>query len=88
MEKKRGYFKQLMYDFWHIGELMPSKIEIFEDGNIEAFEIVQPKNQYVPSHIKYFNDKKRGIFRFSANDEDIPRKKLIDFDEDEDDEEW
>lgn len=80
MGEKRGYFKQLMYDFVHLNELMPSKVEVYsnkEDG-IEAFEIVQPPNQYVASHIKYFEDKKRGILRFSWNDKDKEIQERLD----------
>ena len=56
---------QAFYDLFHINEIMPTRIDIYEneEEGIEAFEIEQPPNQYVPEHIQYYEDKKRGIFK-------------------------
>ena len=72
MSKKRGYFKQLMYDFFHLHELMPNKINVYvnEKEGIEAFEIHQPKNQYVKQNVKYLKDDKKGIFKLQMFDDD------------------
>lgn len=68
---KRGYFKQLMYDFCHLNELMPSKINIYnnDEEGIFAYQIRQPKNQYCPSNIDYFEDNKKGIFKLRMDNE-------------------
>ena len=84
MTKKRGFFKQLCYDAFHIHELMPSKIEIYENQRegISAFRIRQPKNQYVPSNVDYFEDSKNGIFKLRMDSDEVeeicskPRKRL------------
>ena len=61
-----GFFDSIKNDFKNFWKWMPNEVKIFEDkeNRIEALDMTNPPNPYTPQRIRYYEDKKKGIFVF------------------------
>lgn len=61
-----GLIKTFKSDFKNFWKWMPNEIKVYEDKKtgIEAVEINNPPNPYVPEKIRWLDDKKKGISKF------------------------
>lgn len=75
-EKKRGFFSQLWHDFNHMEDLIPERIDYYNDGKVEKFRIVHKPNAHVPVIQQSYEDFDKGIelFHSSNNPERIKKK--------------
>ena len=71
-------FKEDFKNFW---KWMPSEIKIYEEKEkgIEAGQIKNPPNPYVPQRIEWVENKKKGKLKFHLKKMNDESKKLIDF---------
>ena len=80
-----GFFDSIKNDFKNFWKWMPTSVKIYQnkEEGIGALDMTNPPNPYTPQKIRYYEDKKKGIFVFHTEKfkiteipEDIEYEKL------------